>query len=338
MGTGFSGGDEKGGKRLILRGGGDEFYTDYRLQSKKDALINFPLKDAKRLLKYWNWGTEMSDKHFFGSSETERKLSCLRAYLSAYSIALKGQNFCRVYIDAFAGTGSRTETKAVLPFFDQDVQDVQEVTTPGSARIALETDPPFHSIVLIEQDPKKVSALRSVVDSYPGNRAHVREGDANEIVKRICSRYDWHREKMRGVIFLDPYGMEVAWETVEAIASTQALDCWYFFPLSGLYRNAPRDAVKLDPGKIAALNRVFGTDSWRQEWYEEKSFQDDLFGNASLNEARAADVDRIEQWVHERLKSVFKAPCCNLSDSDTQKATRRWRHYFSRLAIRSLQQ
>ncbi|WP_165215730.1 three-Cys-motif partner protein TcmP [Affinirhizobium pseudoryzae] len=248
----------------------------------------------------------MSDKHFFGSSETERKLNCLRAYLSAYSTALKGQNFCRVYIDAFAGTGSRTETKAMLPFFDQDMQDVQEVTTPGSARIALETDPPFHSVVLIEQDPKKVAALKSVVDEYPGNRAHVREGDANEIVKRICSRYDWHREKMRGVIFLDPYGMEVAWETVEAIANTQALDCWYFFPLSGLYRNAPLDPLKLDQVKITSITRVFGTDSWRRDWYEERGPSDDLFGNLAAGETRAASVDRIEQWVHDRLKTVFK--------------------------------
>ncbi len=248
----------------------------------------------------------MSEKHVFGSAETERKLNCLRAYLSAYSTALKAKNFSRVYIDAFAGTGSRTETRASLPFFDQEAQGTQEVTTPGSARIALETVPPFHSVVLIEQDPKKVTALRSTIADYPGNRAHIREGDANEIVKRICSRYDWHREKIRGVIFLDPYGMEVDWTTVEAIADTQALDCWYFFPLSGLYRNAPLDPVNLDQSKIDSLTRVFGTDSWRQEWYNETNHQDDLFGNATSGEVRAADVDRIEQWVHERLKTVFK--------------------------------
>lgn len=248
----------------------------------------------------------MSERHEFGSSETERKLSCLRAYLSAYSTALKAKDFCRVYIDAFAGTGSRTETRAALPFFDQDTQGVQEVTTPGSARIALETSPPFHSVVLIEQDPRKVAALRIVVADYPGHRAHIREGDANEIVKKICSRYDWQREKMRGVIFLDPYGMEVEWTTVEAIANTQALDCWYFFPLSGLYRNAPRDPLDFDQGKMDALTRVFGTDSWRQEWYQEKSRQDDLFGNMTTGETRIADVDRIEEWVHNRLKTIFK--------------------------------
>lgn len=245
-------------------------------------------------------------RHVFGSAETERKLGCLKQYLTAYSVALKSQNFRRMYIDAFAGTGSRTETKAALPFFgDGDINAV-EVTTKGSARIALETVPAFHSVVLIEQDANKVQALKSAIDEYPGARAHVREGDANEVVQRICRLYDWQRDNIRGVIFLDPYGMEVSWETVEAIAETKALDCWYFFPLSGLYRNASRDPLALDEGKIASLTRVLGTDAWRRDWYEDPGEQFDLLGPVSAGERRSADVDRIESWVHDRLKTVFK--------------------------------
>jgi three-Cys-motif partner protein len=246
----------------------------------------------------------MDGRHVFGSSETERKLDCLRAYLSAYSTALKSLNFSRVYIDAFAGTGSRTETRASLPFFGG--ADLEEITTPGSAKIALETSPPFHHLLFIEHDPKKVVALKKTIADHPGGRAHVREGDANEIVQRICKRFDWHRERMRGVIFLDPYGMEVDWDTVKAIADTEALDCWYFFPLSGLYRNAPRDSLRLDQSKIDALTRVFGTDTWRHEWYEEKQEQYDLLGQLVSGENRILDVDRIEEWVHKRLKDVFK--------------------------------
>jgi three-Cys-motif partner protein len=246
------------------------------------------------------------EKHFFGSPETERKLGCLAKYLAAYSTALKAKNFTRLYIDAFAGSGSRTETRAVLPFFDQNEPAVEEITTPGSARIALDVKPPFHAIVLIENDPKKVATLEKVVAEHPHGRAQVRQGDANEIVQRLCRKYDWQRESRRGVIFLDPYGMEVRWETVEAIANTQALDCWYFFPLSGLYRNAPKDAFKLDQSKIDSLSRVFGTTKWREEWYHEPDAQYDLFGDLINGEQRMATVDRIEKWVHDRLRSVFK--------------------------------
>lgn len=249
----------------------------------------------------------MSDeRHFFGSSETERKLACLRQYLLAYSIALQNKNFARVYIDAFAGTGSRTETKAVLPFMGEGEEGLIEVSTPGSARIALDTKPEFHSIVLIERDPLRVGALKNVVSEYPGSRAHIREGDANEVVQRICQRYQWHKERMRGVIFLDPYGMEVSWNTVESIAKTEALDCWYFFPLSGLYRNAPKDPAKLDQSKIDALNRVFGTSVWREDWYGKSEPQHDMFGDLITDERRTFDVNRIEDWVGKRLKTVFK--------------------------------
>lgn len=246
-------------------------------------------------------------RHIFGSSETERKLDCLRGYLTAYSIALSKQNFARVYIDAFAGTGDRTETRAVLPsIFGASEASIEEITTPGSARIAIDTIPAFHSIALIENDPGKVSALRRIADEYPDRQIHIREGDANAEVQRICNRYSWRRERMRGVIFLDPYGMEVSWSTVETIAATQALDCWYFFPLSGLYRNAPKDPLKFDQIKINSLNRVFGTDSWRQDWYASEEPTRDLLGDLFPREKRIADVDTIEKWVHARLGSVFK--------------------------------
>ncbi|KQO80198.1 three-Cys-motif partner protein TcmP [Rhizobium sp. Leaf262] len=246
-----------------------------------------------------------SERHIFGSLDTHTKLSCLQQYLTAYSIALSKKGFARVYIDAFAGTGSRTVTHASLPFFGDSAETTIEVNTPGSARIALGVRPTFHSVVLIEQDPAKSSALKSVLSEYPQSPAQVRTGDANKIVQHICRRYDWHNENMRGVIFLDPYGMEVSWDTVKAIAETKALDCWYFFPLSGLYRNAPKDPAKLDQSKIDALNRVFGTESWRTEWYQDNDVQTDMF-ETFKTEYRSFDVNRIEAWVQNRLKTVFK--------------------------------
>ncbi|PYE33589.1 three-Cys-motif partner protein [Rhizobium sp. PP-F2F-G38] len=248
----------------------------------------------------------MNQRHYFGSSETERKLGYLREYLSAYSVALKNKNFSRIYIDAFAGTGSRTETRAVLPIMGEGEDSVVEITTPGSARIALETKPEFSLVLLVERDQTRIAGLRAAVKDYPGSRAHIREGDANDVVQRICARYSWHSERMRGIIFLDPYGMEVSWQTVQAIAKTEALDCWYFFPLSGLYRNAARDPAKLDASKIEALNRVLGTDSWRTEWYEEPEPQYDMFGELIGSARRVYDVDKIEAWVRARLQTEFK--------------------------------
>jgi len=249
-------------------------------------------------------------KAFRGSRDTETKLDKLRQYLQAYSTALQNQNFARIYIDAFAGSGTRTTTHAALPLFDRELTEPIEIQTPGSARIALSIEPEFHTLVLIESDPDRFQQLQTLASEYPERKIKLHQGDANEAVARICAKVPWNRQQhglqgMRGVIFLDPFGMEVSWSTVEAIASTQALDCWYFFPLSGLYRNAPNSAPKLDASKRESLNKVFGTDKWFDEWYDHDSQPTTLFETPS-DAVRRADVDAMEAYVKRRLGTVFK--------------------------------
>ena len=50
--------------------------------------------------------------HRFGGDWTTKKLQILGGYLSAYTTALKKQNFRTGYIDAFAGSGYRTPSDA----------------------------------------------------------------------------------------------------------------------------------------------------------------------------------------------------------------------------------
>ena len=249
-------------------------------------------------------------KKFFGSIDTEQKLERLRAYLQAYSIALKEIGFARIYIDAFAGSGHRTEVHPALPLFGAEFAEPIEVTSPGSARIALSIDPPFDTVALIEEDAGRFAELEKLRQEFPDNKLVLKRGDANLNVQLLCSRVPWHKRQasilgMRGVIFLDPFGMEVEWATVEAIASTQALDCWYFFPLAGLYRNAPHDVARLDATKQAAIDRVLGTTDWRTAWYEHSFTTDDLFDTSEGAVVRA-DVDAIERYVMRRLQTVFK--------------------------------
>ena len=54
----------------------------------------------------------------FGSDWTSDKLQILRAYLDAYTTAMKNQPFTLIYVDAFAGQApSRFEmTKKVVGF------------------------------------------------------------------------------------------------------------------------------------------------------------------------------------------------------------------------------
>lgn len=128
-------------------------------------------------------------------------------------------------------------------------------------------------------------------------------GDANRAIQDHIQTVNW--TKTRAVMFLDPYGMNVEWRTLEAIRRTEAIDLWYLVSLSGLYRQATHKGSALDEKKRAALTRMLGTSDWENAWYEEdrqRSLLADLEPEATR---RTASLDLMEAFVLQRLRSLF---------------------------------
>lgn len=232
------------------------------------------------------------DEHAFGGIWTLIKLEALEKYLVAFNIALSKQNFTRIYIDAFAGTG-RCDIKV----------DGEKTSVDGSARRALGTNPSFDKFCFIELRPKKLAALKALEAEYPDKSIEVIRDDANAALKTLCGKYQWRNE--RAVLFLDPFGMHVEWLTLEAIAKTGAIDVWYLFPYSGLYRQAAKNADAMDSDKVESITRLLGTDKWRQAFYVPKR-QASLFDGDDGDE-READHRQMLDFVSERLKEIFPA-------------------------------
>lgn len=232
------------------------------------------------------------DEHAFGGIWTRIKLEALEKYLLAFNTALSKQNFTRIYIDAFAGTG-RCDIKV----------DGEKTSIDGSARRALAIDPPFHKFCFIELRPKKLTALNALKTEYPDKSIEVICDDANAALKALCEKYPWRDE--RAVLFLDPFGMHVEWTTLQAIAKTGAIDVWYLFPYSGLYRQAAKNADAMDADKEESITRLLGTDEWRQVFYTPKR-QGSLFGGDGGDE-READHHQMLDFVSKRLKELFPA-------------------------------
>jgi len=237
-------------------------------------------------------GKDSDDQHSFGGVWTRIKLEVLEKYLAAFNTALSKQSFTRLYIDAFAGTG-RCDIKV----------DGEKRIIDGSARRALVTTPSFHKFFFIELDPKKLDALNKLCAEYPGKAIEVIHGNANTELETLCSQRQWKNE--RAVLFLDPFGMQVKWSTLEAIANTRAIDVWYLFPYAGLYRQVARNADALDANKEASLTRVPGTDEWRPAFYSQNP-QPDLF-KESNSDVRDTDHLQMLEFVSRRLKGLFPA-------------------------------
>jgi three-Cys-motif partner protein len=236
----------------------------------------------------------------FGGAWTERKLSVVRQYLELYAAALKNQPFRRLYIDAFAGPGDRRQKRLEsLPLLDLPELDA---VTKGSAKLALEVEPPFHQYIFVELARQYASELSALKQQYPSRSIEVINDDANSVIAKLCASTDWR--ETRGVAFLDPKGMQVAWGTLVAISSTKALDAWILFPTGmGLNRLLTRDGDIPDDWQ-ESLDRFLGTGDWRSEFYRVDQSVD-LFGQAQRRQVKEANPEKFEAYILKRLGTIF---------------------------------
>lgn len=243
----------------------------------------------------------------FGGDWTEEKLARLAKYLPAYTNIFKDRPYKYAYIDAFAGPGyredQRKQSASIPDLWGEDPDQRGTRFTAGSAIVAMQSEPPFQSYIFIEHDSSALAKLEGVLrDKFPQriSRAKFEPGDANVVLKRLCDR-DWSRH--RAVLFLDPYGMEVEWSTMEAIARTQAIDVWILFPAGiGVNRQLPLDG-NVPAWARTAFDRLFGTPQWYDRFYA-KHATGDLFG-ASDRVQKVVSSDEIVSYYGERLEEIF---------------------------------
>ncbi|MFC3071514.1 three-Cys-motif partner protein TcmP [Shinella pollutisoli] len=248
----------------------------------------------------------MIDNHEFGGQHTEIKLELVEKYLKAWATALRPKFNSLWYIDAFAGTGARTVRTEARDgdLFEAPVPERVE-SRRGSAKIALDIVPPFDRLIFMEQKAAHCAALEALKAAHPDRDIRILNGDANVLIPATIDRVNW--TSRRAILFLDPYGMEVAWATLEAIARTRAIDVWFLFPLSGLYRQAARSISDVDATKRRALTTMLGTNEWETELYSPVPPAVDLLGalEPSAERQRNADVAGLEQYVKRRLETIF---------------------------------
>jgi three-Cys-motif partner protein len=239
----------------------------------------------------------------FGGPWTKEKLSRLGKYLTAYMTALKNKPFEKLYVDAFAGTGywhpaGNSKDEVQLP----GLQGIRELAR-GSARIALEVSPPFDRYVFIEKDRHSFRELIRLGDEYPSLKERIRfeNVDANDALADLCKSTAWRQT--RAVAFLDPYGAQVNWHTIETIASTQRIDLWYLFPVGALIRMLTRRQPPPEEWS-ARLDLLLGNTEWRRLFYT-KNPTGDLFDNPSQM-IRSVDTEGVEKYLRERLSAIFR--------------------------------
>lgn len=246
----------------------------------------------------------------FGGHWTDEKLARIEKYLTAYLKIFhsneKARFFRTVYFDGFAGSGKRQDGRAEsienLDLFSTEEATEVNALQRGSVEVALELSPGFSDYIFIERDREKALELTKIIRPYreEGAQVVVEDEDANTIIPKWCNGTNWKRT--RAVMFLDPFGLQVDWETLKAISNTKAIDLWLLFPL-GQGVNRMLTKKQLPPQSWSdRLTRTFGTEEWRSEFYQPTN-QDDLFGSEGVS--KTADFETIKAFFIKRLKTIF---------------------------------
>lgn len=244
----------------------------------------------------------------FGGDWTQEKLGRVKAYLAAYVQALKSQPFRLAYIDAFAGTGYQAlkqednPEKLLLP---ELVEDEPKRFIDGSAKIALHIQPAFDKFIFIEKDFKRFAELQRLKTDVPdkASRMIFVNRDANDYLLELLTNTRWRQTFDRAVLFLDPFGMQVPWTTIETIAASQVIDLWYLFPLGiAVNRMLKKDANISDSWR-QKLDKLFGETAWYEEFYQDNP-QMSLWPD-EVQKVKDANWETIKNYLVKRLRTVF---------------------------------
>ena len=245
----------------------------------------------------------------------QEKLKCLGDYLAAYTTILKEQQWCDgyYYIDAFAGagkaklrTGNKLKNSAeqlLLEISSYGSSDEDAATyINGSPYVALDLQHPFTQYIFIDKNPDRIEKLRNIKAEYAGRRhIDIVPEDAVAAIQKFLDDPSVNRTKYRAVVFLDPFGMQVPWSVIEALAQTHKIEIILNLPVgTAIQRKLPRSG-EFTEEQNRNLDAYFGSSDWKDVIYEKTP---NLFGDIDINKVDHSG-ERLAEWYRARLKEAF---------------------------------
>jgi three-Cys-motif partner protein len=218
---------------------------------------------------------------------SEIKLEIIKKYASAYTTVLSKQPWCKgyVYIDAFAGAGMH-------------ISKTTGGVIQGSPLNALEVQPSFTEYYFIDLDEERVNLFEGIAKENP--RVHAYQGDCNEIlVNKIFPKLNFATYK-RALCILDPYKINIEWETIKKAADLKTIDMFLNFSIMDVNRNIlVEDLLLAKQEDIDRMNTFWGDESWKELLYIR---QKNLFGK--IQQIKIDTFEKLALGFEERLKKV----------------------------------
>ena len=215
---------------------------------------------------------------------SEVKLQILEKYAQAFSkiIASQPHPFRAIYIDGFAGAGWHRLKGSGAQI-------------SGTPLRVVDVDPPFAEYHFVDLKPSKVKELQFQIGSRPNVKIY--QGDCNKVLLEQVFPTMTFDSFRKGFCLLDPYGLHLRWEVIEAAGRLETMDLILNFPLMDMNLNAIRN----DRSSVTAKDRQRMTDFWGDESWSEALYRKrpNLFEE---EEEKVSNSEVVEAFV-ARLKS-----------------------------------
>ena len=252
----------------------------------------------------------------WGGAWTEEKLNAFEKYVNAYLTIMNKyrdqNNWKLIYFDGFAGSGSRLET---APEEDNqlmlDLINEHHVTTDelspykGAAERVLNiSEKGFDYYYFIDKDEDSSKQLKEKLTPIcKGRKLEFRHSDANTEVKKLAAALHSNR-KLKALVLLDPFGMQVDWESIERLKGT-GTDLWILIPTGVIVNRLLDRRCKLT--HIEKLTSFFGKDEeYLRNYFYNTRQESTLFGDVEVVEKVKEPISKIAELYIQQMKSIFK--------------------------------
>ena len=189
----------------------------------------------------------------------KQKLDILLRFINMFTISMKNKSWATLnYVDLLAGSGKNVIEKS------------KEVVL-GSPLLAL--DYPFDNFYFVEEDGENFASLDKRVSACPRSQSVRRfHGDCNveihrivDEIRKIDSRAANGSWQSLNLVFADPEGLELHWETIATLGQETRSDLIINFSTSGITRNI---RAAFNSQKEHAIDRFLGSRDWRGPYSE----------------------------------------------------------------------
>ena len=257
----------------------------------------------------WNQNTIVNEPHgdSWGGPWTEKKLEAFSKYVWSYLTIMKKNPYWEtIYFDGFAGSGTKEKSEKTELYTQLKITEEEEKTYKGAAErvLTIKDNLAFNYHYFIDKSEISLNKLENKLNNkldISDKKLVFKSGDANHWIIELSKALK--TKQYAALIFLDPFGMQINWESIEALKGTRS-DIWILIP-TGVIVNRLLDK-KGELKYIDKLESFFGlTEEEIKKIFYKQEVKNTLFGEEESISKIAKPIEKIAKLYSARLKTIW---------------------------------